>query len=69
MMDGEIERLGRELFEQSIILEAHRQTHKRLKDALEEIVKITDCHPSKWPHHNRYLCIARIALKPHRGLK
>lgn len=41
----EIERLGREVFEQSIVLEAHRQTKKRLDKAVVA-AKLVEANPS-----------------------
>ena len=38
--------------------------NKALREALEEIVKITPENEfKKWPHHHRYLIIARDALE------
>jgi hypothetical protein len=39
-------------------------SHKALREALEKIVKITPENEfKKWPHHHRYLIIARDALE------
>jgi hypothetical protein len=41
----EIERLGKENFEQQIVLEAHRQTNERLTDKLERIERWCKAYP------------------------